>query len=338
MPFPSAEAVLTLLLALHAVVTCAAETEPRQPADPGPRLAETIGRSDPSSPIEVNAPGCGAPSPRLLAAIQEPVTVAAAAEPALPPPRPPLRIVGGRPAPAGAFPWLVGVANFFGSIPFCGGAIINERFVLTAAHCLMSRYPITLSVLVNKQLRKKDANQIKFSIKRIIRHPDFSRKTLNADLALLELKESLRELILARTVWPICLPTAPCGGGSNSDACFLGRKVILAGWGSLKRGGPKPVELQYTSVNILPNGPCAESYIREDIRVNDNMICAGLEAGGRDTCQGDSGGPMMLERSDGAFTLAGVVSFGLFCASPDFPGVYVRVTEFIDWITQESQL
>ncbi|XP_043222815.1 trypsin-1-like [Amphibalanus amphitrite] len=302
-------------------------------AAPGPvtaPLSETVERGTESAKIQTNDPLCGLEPRRKRQAGP------AGGEPS---PQPPLRIVGGLTAEVGRFPWLVGVTNFFSTVPFCGGAIINERFVVTAAHCLRGRSPITLAVLVNKHLRKEDERQIKFGIEKIIRHPEYSRETLTDDLALLKLKDrkgQLHELLASGTVRPICLPEEPCEG-TGRPACLLERAVTIAGWGSLAEEGAKPTALQFATVEVLPNVVCRDAYRRINITVNDHMLCAGQRDGGRDTCQGDSGGPMMLE-IDGKITLGGIVSFGKGCASPDYPGVYVRVSEFTEWIINNSRV
>ncbi|KAF0290381.1 Venom protease [Amphibalanus amphitrite] len=312
---------------------------------PGPvaaLLTERVKRNMDSGKIQINDPMCGLkPRRKRQTGTAEGDVLSVEHE---------LFIVGGVTAEVGQFPWLVGVANFFSTAPFCGGAIINERFVVTAAHCLISdtqtvfsRSAITLAVLVNKHLRKDDERQIKFSIEKIIRHPDYNRRTVNDDLALLKLKDGegrLHDLLVSGIVRPICLPEEPCEG-TGRPACLLDRDVIIAGWGSLAEDGAKPTALQVATVKVLPNEVCRDAYRNAfrgiTLTVNDGMLCAGQPDGGTDTCDGDSGGPMMLE-INGKITLVGVVSFGKFCASPDYPGVYARVSEYTEWIINNSRV
>lgn len=300
--------------------------------DRQPYLAETVSRNDPAAqPVEVNDPICGAGQPRPTADRLDRPSV-------------PLRIVGGDTAQPGAFPHLVGVANFFGNIPFCGGALINERYVVTAAHCVQGRFFNTIKVIANKHLRKKDPNQMDIPLSAIIRHPGYSRKSLANDLALLRTKESMRRYMRQGPLRPICLPTARCGS-PTFDACFVDRQVTVAGWGSLNEGGshwtqkaPKPKELQKVVLTVIPNKPCKEAYRPLNLSVTTAMLCAGYPGGGRDTCQGDSGGPLMIRRDDARLALAGVVSFGKGCAKAEYPGVYTRVSDFINWIMETVRL
>jgi len=89
---------------------------------------------------------------------------------------------------------------------------------------------------------------------------------------------------------------------------------------------------------VLENSACARSYSSDkSYTITGNMLCAGLERGGKDTCQGDSGGPLMIRNSENVVTLAGVVSFGKGCALAGYPGVYTRVSEYLDWIRENSQ-
>ncbi|XP_037069290.1 trypsin-1-like, partial [Pollicipes pollicipes] len=167
-------------------------------------------------------------------------------------------------------------------------------------------------------------------------------KTLDNDLSLLELKESLLPLFNNPdgAVRPICLPKLACGGGSGgAAACFQDRISVLAGWGVLRSGSKKrPPVVHHVSVPVVTNDACSANYAADNVKITSRMLCAGLAAGGKDTCQGDSGGPMMIRSPDEIYTLAGIVSFGNGCALPEFPGVYARVSEFLPWIQENSQL
>ena len=83
----------------------------------------------------------------------------------------------------------------------------------------------------------------------------------------------------------MCLPSAPCPGGSG-EACLSGRRALIAGWGLLRQDSldypdvPLQVELP-----ILSNQDCAENYAGEPYTITENMVCAGLPEGGKDTCQ-----------------------------------------------------
>ena len=94
-------------------------------------------------------------------------------------------------------------------------------------------------------------------------------------------------------------------------------------------GGMAPNDLQWVAVPTVTYDQCSEPY---NNGITDSMICAGLPEGEKDSCQGDSGGPFVCRNDDNKAVLTGVVSFGIGCALPDYPGVYARVTAVLDWV------
>ncbi|XP_043192654.1 serine proteinase stubble-like [Amphibalanus amphitrite] len=200
-----------------------------------------------------------------------------------------VRIVGGEVVPRKALPWMVGITSLIGRGPYCGGSIINERFILTAAHCVKNREASRISVLVRKYKRYRDEDQIRFYVKKIIKHPDYNKIRSDSDIAILELRDNLRELISSEDgrVRPICLPSAACGGGSGpAEACLTGRTSLIAGWGLLRQDtlDYPDVALQ-VELPVLSNDKCADDYANEPFVITSNMVCAGLPEGGKDTCQ-----------------------------------------------------
>ena len=102
------------------------------------------------------------------------------------------------------------------------------------------------------------------------------------------LDESLQPLFDAEDgrVRPICLPEAPCAGSRTSEACFPGRNAVLAGWGVKRAGSPdRPNVVHYVRVPVVENEQCLKSYESLGLTVTNQMICAGLKQGGKDTCQ-----------------------------------------------------
>lgn len=248
------------------------------------------------------------------------------------------RIVGGTASEKNQYPWLVGLMSPSGRTPFCGGSIINERTILTAAHCVRGRTPQRLVILVRKHKRGFDSDQVKVTVEKIITHPEYNTNTQNNDLALVRLSKSLRKISSIKyldkkdgRVRPICLPSKSCRG------CHAGKIAVLCGWGLLKSGGGTPNTVQHVQVPILTNKACADYYRKNNIGITSKMVCAGLDQGGKDSCQGDSGGPMMTTGSNNIHTQEGVVSFGKGCALAGYPGVYTRVSEFYDWIKTNSK-
>lgn len=118
---------------------------------------------------------------------------------------------------------------------------------------------------------------------------------------------------------------------------FVGTKAIATGWGTLKEDGKPSCILQEVEVPVISNDRCVTETNYTNKMITDNMLCAGYPGvGERDSCQGDSGGPLVYERPDKRLVLIGVVSWGNGCARKDFPGVYTRVTRFMNWIKANS--
>ncbi|XP_069792284.1 transmembrane protease serine 11C-like [Narcine bancroftii] len=230
------------------------------------------------------------------------------------------RIVGGTDAANGEWPWQVSLQ--IGS-HICGASIISNRWLVSAAHCFQNAFgdpslwkAYMGSVLVGKGLSR--------SIKRIKSHPNYSIPVnFNNDIAVLELSSPL---IFNGFIQPICLP-------SSSKNFLPGQRCTITGWGTLAFQGSLAMILQKATVNIINNQRCKRIYKK---LISDNMLCAGILAGGVDACQGDSGGPLVCEDPDKTWFLAGIVSFGIKCASPNIPGVYARVTALRDWVEQET--
>ena len=121
---------------------------------------------------------------------------------------------------------------------------------------------------------------------------------------------------------PICLPD-PTQDYDNVSA-------VVTGWGRLRSGGSQPDILQEVTVRTQSTEQCRGQY--GPTAITNNMLCAA--APGKDSCQGDSGGPLAVKGKNKIYRQVGVVSFGMECARPGYPGVYTRVTSFLPWIRQ----
>ncbi|XP_051771647.1 tryptase-like [Ctenopharyngodon idella] len=181
----------------------------------------------------------------------------------------------------------------------------------------------SLTVVLGRQTQKGfNPNEVSKNVKLIIKHPSYNRHTSNNDIALLKLRSPVTFTDYIR---PVCL--AADGSVFNN-----GTDSWITGWGNIDEGVslPSPNVLQEVEVPVIGNRQCNCLYGVGNI--TDNMICAGLLEGGKDSCQGDSGGPM-VSRQSSVWVQSGIVSFGIGCARPEYPGVYTRVSRYQEWIT-----
>ncbi|KAF5010852.1 hypothetical protein FDECE_3025 [Fusarium decemcellulare] len=224
------------------------------------------------------------------------------------------QIVGGEAASSGDFPFIVSLSQ--SGSHFCGGTLINANTVLTAAHCSSVS---ASSVRVRAGSLNRNSGGTLVGVSSITVHPSFSSSTLNNDVAIWKLSTSIP------TSSTISYASLAASGSDPTS----GSSAIVAGWGTTTEGGSSlPVSLRKVTVPIVSRATCRAQYSTSQITTN--MVCAGLEAGGKDSCQGDSGGPLIDASTR---TLIGVVSWGDGCARPDLSGVYARVgslRSFID--------
>ncbi|XP_062859514.1 serine protease 33 [Trichomycterus rosablanca] len=243
--------------------------------------------------------------------------------------RPPLqsRIVGGYDASDGHWPWQVDIQDSLGHI--CGGTLISDSWVLSAAHCfpkpdVTSDYTIYAG---RQRINGWNQNESSHKISQVLVPLGYTDPQFGKDIALVRL---LTPVVWSDYIQPVCLP--------SSDVQFpSGTQCVITGWGNIRDGVSLQGvgTLQQVEVPIIDQSSCQQMFQvqpREDVTIINDMICAGFQEGGKDSCQGDSGGPLVCQMSGGVWVQAGIVSFGLGCAQPNRPGVYSRVSAFSDFI------
>uniref|UniRef100_A0A3B4Z288 trypsin n=1 Tax=Stegastes partitus TaxID=144197 RepID=A0A3B4Z288_9TELE len=219
------------------------------------------------------------------------------------------RIVGGGVVPPYSIKYQASL--WFANSHFCGGTLIRPQWVVSAAHCWRRMLKVVLSE--HSIVREEGYEQI-FNVSLVIKHHDYSYWTLDNDIMLIKLE---RPAIISALVEPISLPDLNSPPPRDFTLC------TVSGWGVTWAYGRRlSPELKSVDVELFSN--CWNFY---SFRVTRNMICAGSFLGGRDSCQGDSGGPLVCNNK-----FEGIVSWGVSCAIPYYPGVYTKVRNYLSWI------
>lgn len=238
-----------------------------------------------------------------------------------------LRIVGGDEVPDETkYPFMVALysdANLDGLFqPVCGGALLSNRWVVTAAHCAFNDSTQSqvssnsLAVLLGEHNLLEDDGTL-VAVERIVLHPDFDSDSDNNDIALVQLSRPY-------------FGTAIEIPDSNSFIPELNDDGIVMGWGSTVEDGTLSFLLRETSLGIVDDFTCFKTY--PSTYDSKTGFCAGGSSnGGKDSCQGDSGGPLVVNRN-GTYVLAGIVSYGSGCGRAGVAGVYTRVASYATWI------
>ncbi|KAF7705379.1 hyaluronan-binding protein 2-like [Silurus meridionalis] len=243
------------------------------------------------------------------------------------------RIFGGRKSKPGAHPWQVSLQvrlkNSTDDFSHnCGGILLNSCWVLTAAHCMASTVDMQV-VMGGVDLNKHEAADQIVEVEDYFMHENYTEtdKALYNDIALLKLRPVSEDGHCAREtrfVKAACLPPGPFPDGIE---------CTISGYGVTEKDEDGSSQLLDTKVLLINQTACMAPNVLGDV-LDDSMVCAGRMQGGIDTCQGDSGGPLVCKQNNTHY-IYGVVSWGDGCGRKNKPGVYARVTHFIDWINEK---
>ncbi|XP_016049953.2 coagulation factor X isoform X2 [Erinaceus europaeus] len=235
------------------------------------------------------------------------------------------RIVGGRECGKGECPWQALLVNEEGD-GFCGGTILSERFVLTAAHCIHQASRFTVRV-GDRNTEEEEGTESAHEVDAVIKHNKFVRETYDFDIAMLRLRTPI---VFREDVAPACLPERDW-----AEAALLTQKTgLVSGFGRThEKGRPSP-RLKLLEVPYVERSTCK---LASSFTITPHMFCAGYDAQPEDACQGDSGGPHVTRFRDTYF-VTGIVSWGEGCARRGKYGVYTKVSNFLRWIDRSMRL
>uniref|UniRef100_U3J739 Chymotrypsin like n=1 Tax=Anas platyrhynchos platyrhynchos TaxID=8840 RepID=U3J739_ANAPP len=228
------------------------------------------------------------------------------------------RIINGQNAVSGSWPWQVSLQTRTGS-HFCGGSLINEYWVVTAAHCEFNPYSHVVVLGEYDRYSGSEAVQVKTvtKVSRAVTHPNWDSYNLNNDITLLKLSSPAQ---LGPRVAPVCL--APANLALPSDL-----QCVTTGWGRTNtNSNALAVRLQQVTLPLVSQSQCMQYW---GSSITSSMLCAG--GVGASSCQGDSGGPLVYQNGN-VWTLIGIVSWGSSNCNIRTPAVYTRVSQFRNWI------
>lgn len=265
------------------------------------------------------------------------------------------KVKGGMITAIDEFPWMAMLLYGPSKAPGCGGALISDSFVITAAHCLVGKSVQDRGNLKFVRLGEyniksdpdclvegiyKDCNDGKQDVKpkRAIPHPEYSSSEISQhhDLGLIQLERSVP---FSDFIRHICLPPM-----SEPKLTSPGTKYNVCGWGRTNFFGEglgeealSPVKLK-TTLPYFDHGECREIYRAQKLSLGSGQLCAGGRKA--DTCAGDSGSPLMFfDRKEGTWLLTGVVSMGVqSCGTEGKPGIYTNVAQYAAWIKKTANV
>jgi len=242
-------------------------------------------------------------------------------------------IVGGEDCDISEYPWQ---AAIYADGYLCGASVIHQYWVITAAHCVennnqvISAESMTVGVgSSNEYAGLFGSGGEEYDVEEVISHSSYGWN--GNDIALLRMKEPIE---FNDNVQPISII---CSGQVSAGAQDVGVASTITGWGNTSQGGQGSDVLQYIEVPIIsPNDPGLNNQLANQVNPTTEILAGAID-GGMDSCQGDSGGPLVVRNvEDTEWLLVGITSWGLGCAQSGKPGVYTKVSNYINWIDSNT--
>nr|AAX62035.1 trypsin-like serine protease [Ostrinia nubilalis] len=234
------------------------------------------------------------------------------------------RIVGGSITSINQYPEMASLLFSWGTTGHsqaCGGTILNNRAILTAAHCTIGDAPARWRTRVGSTNANSGGTEL--ATQTIINHPNYNGWTIDNDVSIIRTALNI----------PIGSSTVQVGRIAGANYNLADNQIVWAtGWGRTSSGGPVSEQLRHVQIWTINQAICRQRYATVGDTITDNMLCSGwLDVGGRDQCQGGSGGPLFHNG-----VVVGVCSWGRGCAQAFFPGVNARVSRFTSWIQNNA--
>ncbi|XP_067857489.1 tissue-type plasminogen activator [Heptranchias perlo] len=242
------------------------------------------------------------------------------------------RILGGTSSDITSHPWQAAIFIYNRRSKdysfLCGGSLIGSCWVLTAAHCFYNRFKTReMKVIMGRTFQQEQSvNDQVLEVEQYFVHKDYDNEdTHNHDIALIKLRsKSGRCVRITNHVRTVCLP-------QERQRLADWTECEISGYGKEKEYSAfYSKRLKEGNVRLFPANRCTTAHL-QNRTVTENMICAGDTRGKDDACKGDSGGPLVCE-NEGRMNLYGIISWGIGCGKPGMPGVYTKVTNYLDWI------